>query len=318
VSYIDVALVTGLVAYVALSARRGALTLTADLLSLGVAVLLALRLYSPVSILMVDHLGIAPSYAKALAFLFILLLAQVLLGAVTWRLLQLAPSHWHGTTVDRVAGVVPAAARGLILAGAVLLLLVAMPATRHLASDIERAPIGGAVLERAIAVERVFSGVFGAAVQDTLSFLVVPEATGERVQLPATPRTLTVDPEAEEEMLALVNEARAREGLRPLTVDPEMRAVARAHSQDMWERQYFSHEDLDGGTPFDRMRAGDVSFRTAGENLALAPTTAIAHRGLMNSPGHRRNIMDPAFGRIGIGVIDGGPHGKMFTQVFAD
>lgn len=119
-------------------------------------------------------------------------------------------------------------------------------------------------------------------------------------------------------MLAMVNEERAHEGLSPLTVDPDMRAVARAHSQDMWSRQYFSHEDLDGGSPFDRMRAGGVSFRTAGENLALAPTTAIAHRGLMNSPGHRRNIMEPAFGRIGIGVIDGGTRGMMFTQVFAN
>ena len=54
------------------------------------------------------------------------------------------------------------------------------------------------------------------------------------------------------------------------------------------------------------------------ENLALAPNVDIAHKGLMNSPGHRANILSPSFGRVGIGVIDGGGYGKMFAQEFAD
>jgi uncharacterized protein YkwD/uncharacterized membrane protein required for colicin V production len=318
VNYVDLAIVTALIAFVAMRSRRGALSLTADLVSLVLAVLVALRLYSPVSALMSDYLGIPVSYAKALGFLCILIGAQVLLGVTTARLMRLIPHHWHRTTLDRVAGAAPAAAQGLIFTGAVLLLLVAMPATRHLAPAIEDASIGGPVLDRAVTVERVFTSVFGEAVLDTLAFLTVPATGGERIDLPATPRTLAIDEEAEAVMLAMVNAERQQAGLAPLTLEPAMREVARAHSQDMWERQYFGHDDPDGGTPFDRLRAGGVSFRTAGENLALAPTTAIAHQGLMNSPGHRRNIMDPAFGRIGIGVIDGGRHGKMYTQLFAD
>ena len=61
-----------------------------------------------------------------------------------------------------------------------------------------------------------------------------------------------------------------------------------------------------------------IKFISAGENLAYAPTVEIAHQGLMNSPGHRENILRPSFGRVGIGVIDGGVYGKMFTQDFAD
>jgi len=71
-------------------------------------------------------------------------------------------------------------------------------------------------------------------------------------------------------------------------------------------------------SPFDRMRQGGARFRAAGENIALAPTVEVAHNGLMNSPGHRENILNPAFGRVGIGVEDGGLHGKMFTQNFTD
>jgi uncharacterized protein YkwD len=76
--------------------------------------------------------------------------------------------------------------------------------------------------------------------------------------------------------------------------------------------------DQTGKTPFERMREGGVQFSAAGENLALAPTVQIAHDGLMNSPGHRANILNPRYRRVGIGVADGGMHGKMFTQNFAD
>ena len=66
------------------------------------------------------------------------------------------------------------------------------------------------------------------------------------------------------------------------------------------------------------VRAAGARFAIIGENLALAPTTELAHRGLMDSPGHRANILSPQYGRVGIGVAEGGLHGKMFAQEFAD
>jgi uncharacterized protein YkwD len=117
-------------------------------------------------------------------------------------------------------------------------------------------------------------------------------------------------------MLVMVNEERSKEGLKPVKADPEMAEVARKHSKDMFARGYFSHVTPDGKDPFDRMRADGVKFLTAGENLALAQTLSIAHKGLMNSPGHRANILKPTFGRLGIGVLDGGIYGLMITQNF--
>jgi uncharacterized protein YkwD len=61
----------------------------------------------------------------------------------------------------------------------------------------------------------------------------------------------------------------------------------------MFQQGFFAHVDQDGRSPFDRMKAGNVTFGAAGENLALAPTVQIAHDGLMNSPGHRANILNP-------------------------
>ena len=117
-------------------------------------------------------------------------------------------------------------------------------------------------------------------------------------------------------MLALVNREREAAGLRPVAADPALVEVARKHSTDMFARGYFAHQTPEGASPFDRMKRDNVSFRTAGENLALAPTVRVAHTGLMNSPGHRANILRPEFGRLGIGIVDGGYRGIMVSQEF--
>jgi uncharacterized protein YkwD len=116
----------------------------------------------------------------------------------------------------------------------------------------------------------------------------------------------------------LINNERAKEGLKPLKADREETMVARAHSKDMFVRGYFAHVNPDGKDPFDRMKEAKIKFKSAGENLALAQTLQIAHTNLMNSPGHRANIMNPAFGRVGIGIQDGGFYGLMISQEFRD
>jgi uncharacterized protein YkwD len=119
-------------------------------------------------------------------------------------------------------------------------------------------------------------------------------------------------------MLDLVNGERAKAGLAPLLADDRLREVARAHSLEMFQMDYFSHTSPTSGSPFDRMHAAGISFLVAGENLAYAPNVQVAHDGLMNSPGHRANILRPEFGRVGIGVIRTQGQGSMFTQDFTN
>jgi uncharacterized protein YkwD len=125
-------------------------------------------------------------------------------------------------------------------------------------------------------------------------------------------------PQLERAMLAMLNEERGKRGLQALAADGELTRVARAHSLDMMLRHYFSHNSPDGDNPFDRLNAAGIRFRTAGENLAFAPAVDQAHTMLMNSKGHRENILRAGFGRVGIGIIDGGSHGLMISQEFRD
>ncbi len=135
---------------------------------------------------------------------------------------------------------------------------------------------------------------------------------------PPPPPVVGCDNPIEQEVIRLANEARAAAGVGPLTCDPTMTAVARAHSTDMCMRDYFSHTGLDGRSPFDRMRDGGVRYSTAGENIAWGQRSASeVHTAWMNSSGHRRNILNGAFGRIGVGLDPCGGR-NYWTQIFAD
>jgi uncharacterized YkwD family protein len=125
--------------------------------------------------------------------------------------------------------------------------------------------------------------------------------------------TLTND---EQLMLELVNQAREQAGLNRLKLDEKLATTARLKSQNMIEQNYFSHQSPRYGSPFDMMDEFEITYQTAGENIACNQTTDQAHIALMNSPGHRANILKDAFTHIGIGIVDGGPCGQMYTQMF--
>jgi uncharacterized protein YkwD len=166
--------------------------------------------------------------------------------------------------------------------------------------------------------ESALNEIFGGALNETLNFLTVEPKSNETIELHYTVANGSVDPKAEQQMFQLVNQQRIAQGLDPLVFDNALRDVARAHSNDMFKRGYFSHYTPEGLSPFDRMAKARITYQYAGENLALAPSTALAMQGLMNSPGHRANILSPNFHKIGIGVIDGGVYGEMYTQDFTN
>jgi len=137
----------------------------------------------------------------------------------------------------------------------------------------------------------------------------------QKLDLPSN-LTLAPDPQAERQMFDLVNEERVNVGLKPLVWDDTLVPIARAHSEEMFRLKYFSHQSPVSGSPFDRLKAAGIKYSLAGENLAYAQSVTVAHRGLMESQGHRENILRPEFQRIGIGVISAGAYGRMFTQMF--
>ncbi|GAB4527415.1 MAG: hypothetical protein Tsb0020_44900 [Haliangiales bacterium] len=135
---------------------------------------------------------------------------------------------------------------------------------------------------------------------------------------PDAPRAL------EAEVLALVNQVRSEGadcgdegsfGPAPaLSGHDQLDCAARLHSLDMYERDYFGHQNPDGQAPWDRMELAGYSWRAAGENIAAGATTAEgAMDQWMRSDGHCANIMSPDFVHLGVGHH---ADGRLWTQVF--
>jgi uncharacterized protein YkwD len=158
--------------------------------------------------------------------------------------------------------------------------------------------------------------VFGPAVERTLQAVTVDPESRENIPLKFRVAQAQPRPDLESQMLEMVNAERRAAGLMPVSPDSQLTQLARAHSRDMFARGYFSHVSPDGKDLGNRLQQAKVGYLSAGENLALAPTLYTAHTGLMQSPGHRANILRPQFGRLGIGVLDGGSHGLMVTEDF--
>ena len=128
------------------------------------------------------------------------------------------------------------------------------------------------------------------------------------------PRTDAAVVSYENEVIRLVNEIRTKNGLNTLKADWELSRVARYKSQDMKDNKYFSHTSPVYGTPFNMIKNFGISYKSAAENIAKGQTTPQAVvNAWMNSSGHRANILNASFKRIGVGYVK---NGNYWTQMF--
>ncbi len=157
---------------------------------------------------------------------------------------------------------------------------------------------------------------------------VIGESLNGNVEWYGDTRTVTIDiegnindvsdKELERKILYLTNVEREKNGLKRLIWNEELADVARAHSKDMAERGFFSHDNPDGQTPFDRIKAAGMKYLVAAENIAggqASPEKAVEE--WMNSEGHRKNILNPGLKELGVGLARGGKYGIYWTQNFA-
>ncbi|MBE9155514.1 CAP domain-containing protein [Nodosilinea sp. LEGE 06152] len=119
-----------------------------------------------------------------------------------------------------------------------------------------------------------------------------------------------------QELLRLVNAERQRVNAPPLVLNEKLTAAAQRHAQDMATSRRMSHTGSDGSTMRSRIDATGYRWSTIGENVAMGqPTAAAVMSAWMNSPGHRQNILNPAFTELGVGQATGS--GRIYwTQVF--
>jgi uncharacterized protein YkwD len=305
-------------------ARRGFSFYALELTALVCGLAIALAGYGPLIGLLKHVLTVDVSLGGFVAFLFLLVLGHGLVQLGTQRRITEIGSLLQASLDSRryrLASAAPAAA----LAGLLTLLMVSSLAV--IPNDFARDLVSGSAMAPTLTSSRVL--------YQPLHTLLIPSPTptpildiapesnpGEdafyKLKLPLSLR-IVLNPEAENQMLVQINQARSHVGLSPLNPDPRLRELARSHSSDMYRHHYFSHRTPDGKTPYDRLNEVHFRYVTTGENVAFANDESKAWDALMNSPDHRANILNPDFRCVGIGVyrgLDG--FEEMFTQEFAD
>lgn len=314
---IDILLVIVILLSVLNGYRRGFVHGVLDLAGWVLSLIAGLRYYQPLAQWFGPRIDTwSEVWDQPIAFVLIAIFVGVLVHAIGYAVLRRLPEDIDERQTNQMFGVIPGFVNGLIIVAILSALLLALPLSEGLSERTRDSAIVNRLAVYAERLEAQLRPVFGEAIARTMNLLTIRPGSDEKVALPFKVENPRPRPDLEKQMLDLVNQERQAAGLNPLAPDPELTQVARQHSTDMFARGYFAHDTPEGLTPFDRMNKAGVRFLTAGENLALAPTLPLAHTGLMNSPGHRANILRPQFGRVGIGVMDGGMRGLMVSQEF--
>ena len=315
---VDLLIVAALVLAAATGIRSGFIATLFGLLTWVVAIPVALVLQGPLGSLLTRFF--AAPIARTVAFVLVLLALEsafAVLGTVAITpFVKRLQAHRVMGTADRVLGIFPSMVRTLVIAAVALATALVLPVGNDVRTAIDASRIGQVLVQQVAAAQPALGALAGGA--DDSAPLFVTRLGADETQTLDLPDglVLTPDPDAEQEMLKLLNDERTSRGLAPLVLDPRLVPVARQHSLEMFGLKYFGHQSPVTGSPFDRLAAAKITYTRAGENLAYAHSVAVAHRGLMESPGHRENILRPEFTRVGIGVVTGGSYGRMFTQLF--
>ena len=317
-NWVDLVIILILIYFASEAWRHGVWVILADFVSFLGALLLALRAYKFTAEFLRSNFSLSHALSNALGFLITAIILEALFGYVLGHVLTKLPKKYWQNKWSQLLALPPAVGEGIILIAFILTLIMGLPLRPSIKNDVADSKIGSYILRQTLGAEKAVNEIFGGVIEDSLTYLTIKPGSKESVPLSVERAEFSVDTVSETEMFMLMNEERKKQGTKELIWDPEIVLVARAHAKDMWERKYFGHYSPEGDDVGDRLDKVEIRYSLAGENLALAPTLATAHHGLMNSDSHRANILEPKFRRGAVGVIDNGVYGKMFVQVFTD
>jgi uncharacterized protein YkwD len=313
---VDMLIIAVLALYGWFGYRRGFIAGFGDLMTFAIGLAIAFVVYKPLGGLIVGAVHIPRGLADLAGFFIVWTALEFGLSFAWKRGQKYLPEDLSKHQVNRAVGVLPSLVKGMILVVMVLLIVAVAPIPTAAKQPFTESTLGKMFLGVGTTFQQQFNNVFGQALRDTLAFKTIKTGSDESSELGFTEANPKPCPTDERRMLEMVNQERRKVGLAPLKNDEPLKQVGRAHSADMLKRGYFSHNTPEGVDPFERMEQAGIVYETAGENLAYAPTVEIAMTGLMNSPGHKANILKPEYRLLGVGCMDAGVRGKMFSQEF--
>lgn len=317
-NWVDAVIIVLLLFFAYESIGRNFLGEVLDSLSFIIAFFASLRFYNELAQFFITNFQVPNSLAKIFGFLGVWFLVEtVFFGIIHFIFFKLIQNFHFPKQLNHLS-FIPSLLRGLVFISIILVLLGTFPVQPKIKKDIQSSLLGSAILNETHRLEGPLKSVFGGITEDTFTFLTIKPKSNETVNLGFQTSEFNPSAALENQLISLVNKERSWRGLQTLTKVDVLTQVGRGHSADMFKRGYFAHNSPEGKNVSDRAMENGYIFLVIGENLAYAPNVELAHKGLMESEGHRANILSPEFNKIGIGIMDGGVYGLMVTQVFTN
>jgi len=320
-NWIDLIIIFYLLIHFADGTRKGFFSILVTMLSFVLSLIIAFFTYSHSAGFFVNNFAIDRAYANVLGFFINIFVFKIIIIFLVYRILPKTLANIQNSLANKIIGGLVSLMYGAVVVFLIFSITLSFSLPNFINDELYASTTGNFIASDPLKINNNFKSVFGDVLKttmDKLDFLTIETENKEKIDLDFKTADLKFDERMEIDMLEMVNRERVSRGLGELVADEKAREVARKHGKDMFEKGYFSHINLEGKSSFDRMKDGEVEFNLAGENLALSKDLLSAHEGLMNSPGHRANILNPFFHRVGIGVVDGGVYGIIFVQNFAD
>ncbi len=301
---------------------RGFVKEVLDLAGLVLGVAMAFRLSGPLGEFLAGRFDVSSEWARLGSGIALFIIVGLAMGVA---------AHWLGKIMrlpglnltNRLLGAGFAGTWALVIVLVLVSLLRALPMPSAVDATLDESVILSVVSGPESPAQRAFQSVAGDSVLDTI--LALEPLIGDRrlildedasVEIEAAdPDEIEARPADALEVFDFANDARLEIGVAPLAWSEGLAAVAEAHAVDMYTSGYFSHRSPTTGDVVDRVVDAGIRLYAIGENLALAATPRAVHQALMDSSGHRENLLRASFDRVGVAAVDG-PLGLMVVQVF--
>ncbi len=300
---------------------RGLIRTVLEALGFIFSLVLSYKLYAFFGKLLILNFSVNQGIAFAAGYFIAWFVSEIVFYLIISNIPPEILKRFEKNPLNQVLGYVAGALQGGIIFLFLISLIFAFPVRPQIKQAILESRSGPLFVNLSQSFEQQIKSIFGGAISETLNFLTIKPQSNERVDLGIKPsqKQLSYDESSETIMFNLVNQERQKVGGKTLVMDERLRDLARAYAMEMFKNGFFAHVSVvDGSTPADRATRAGISFAVIGENLAYAPDVYIAHQGLMNSEGHRENILSTDYGHVGIAVVDGGIYGRMFVQEFTN
>lgn len=314
-NWVDYLVLILLAIYAYLGYSFGFLRASLDLARLAVSIIFGLILYGFLGKILAGTTAFPQGFANAISFFAIVITIQFIIRTLLKDYFTSNPTIFK--SLNQIIAILPGVLSGIILCAFLLTLAIAMPISSYIKDSIFSAKVGKALVVYSQGAERNLKKILGRKTYDGLNFLTIDPSSNEKIILNFR-SSGNIDRNAEKNMFYLINRERLKSGLPELVFDDKLRDIGRKHCDDMFANRYFSHYNLQDLSFSDRMEEENIVYTKAGENLVLSPDAGLAMEGLMDSPIHKTYILSLYFGRVGVGVINGGIYGKMFCQEFTD